>query len=364
MRYFDKATIERVRRGYYSAVYFNRAKEILLKEKNLKEATMQIFQKKEGSILCGVMEVMELLKVGTGYFDPPSSRLNRDYGEARWIDKSGELEVRSLVDGDRLNSWETVMHISGPYAYFAHLESLYLGILARRTMVATNTKKCVEAADGVPVIFFGDRFDYFLNQEGDGYAAKIGGAQAVCTEAMSKGFGEVPVGTIPHSLIALTGGDTVKAADLFHKYYPNVNLIALVDFENDSLKTSLEVARKMGKKLWGVRLDTAGEVTDKSIKYKKEDLNGVNPYLVRAVREALDKEGFSHVKIVVSGGFYTEKIKKFTKEKVPVDAYGVGSAIIVGENDFTADIVDVEGKSMAKVGRNYKANSRLQRRSL
>lgn len=350
MKYFDENTIEKIRRGYYTAVYFNRTKEILRREGNLEAATMQIFQKKEGSILGGVVEVRELLNMATGYFE----------GES-WINKSGELEVRSLADGDRLDSWETVMHISGPYAYFAHLESLYLGILARRTLVATNTRKCVEAAGKTPIIFFGDRFDYFLNQEGDGYAAKIGGASAICTEAMEQGFGKEAVGTIPHALIALNKGDTVKAAELFHKYYADINLIALVDFDNDCAGTSLAVARKLGKKLWGVRLDTAAEVIDKSVNNEKEELFGVNPNLVRKVREALDKEGFDYVKIVVSGGFYPERISKFTEEKVPVDVYGVGSAIIAGENDFTADIVKVEGKEIAKVGREYKENMRLRK---
>ena len=385
MKYFDENTIEKIRRGYYTAVYFNRTKEILRREGNLEAATMQIFQKKEGSILGGVVEVRELLNMATGYFE----------GES-WINKSGELEVRSLADGDRLDSWETVMHISGPYAYFAHLESLYLGILARRTLVATNTRKCVEAAGKTPIIFFGDRFDYFLNQEGDGYAAKIGGASAICTEAMEQGFGKEAVGTIPHALIALNKGDTVKAAELFHKYYADINLIALVDFDNDCAGTSLAVARKLGKKLWGVRLDTAGEIIDKSIqnrhsdqakrveeslanarklkqversldfarddaKKARDDIRGVNPRLVRLVRNALDKEGFGYVRIVVSGGFYPEKIKIFSREKVAVDAYGVGSAIIAGENDFTADIVKVEGKEIAKVGREYKENMRLRK---
>src|SRR3989337_3986858 len=178
------------------------------------------------------------------------------------------------------------MHISGSYAYFVHLESIYLGILARRTMVATNVRKCVEAAGGRGVIIFADRFDYLLNQEGDGYAAKIGGASAIFTEAMEQGFGKEAVGTIPHALIALNKGDTVKAAELFHKYYADINLIALVDFDNDCAGTSLAVARKLGKKLWGVRLDTAGEIIDKSIKDKKEELYGVNTELVRVVREA------------------------------------------------------------------------------
>ena len=357
MKYFNEETIGKIRRGIYSAVYFNRTKEILLKENNLKRVTMQIFQKKEGSILCGVEEVRELLKFASGFSKGAS-----------WVDKSSQLEVCALRDGDRLSAWETVMHIKGPYAYFAHLESIYLGILARRTLVVTNTANCVEAtggkssdSEGKPIIFFGDRFDYFLNQTGDGFATKIGGVSAVCTEAMADWTSGKPVGTIPHALIALYGGDTPKTAELFNKYYPEENLIVLVDFNNDCVKDSLAAARKMGKKLWGVRLDTAAGLTDISLEDKK--LKGVTPELVRAVRAALDKEGFQKVKIIVSGGFYPDKIAKFTRDKVPVDGFGVGSALVHGENDFTADIVEVEGKPIAKVGRSYKSNNRLQRRS-
>lgn len=379
MSYWDQETIAKIRKGYFTAVYFNRTKEILLKEKNFKRVTMQVFQKIEGSILAGVNEVKELLKAATGYFD-----------EENWVDKSGDIEVNSLSDGEKLSSGETVMHIKSPYVYFAHLESLYLGILARRTLVATNVRKCIEAAQGVPIIFFADRFDHFFNQEGDGLSAKVGGAQSICTQAMSKTFGSDPVGTIPHALIAVLSGDTVRSAEMFHKYYPGVNLIALVDFENDCVNTSLAVARKMGHKLWGVRLDTAADLQDKSLQkghsdqaqrarggilersldFARDDgisarneMSGVNPNLVRNVRKALDSEGFNYVKIVVSGGFYPEKIKKFTRVKAPVDAYGVGSSLIHGENDFTADIVEVEGKKIAKAGRQYKEIRKLSSRA-
>lgn len=353
MKYFSEEQIGKIRQGYYSAVYFNRTKEILLSEKNFKSVTMQIFQRKEGSILCGVEEVKELLRMATGYFERGGPASAESYSEAKWIDKSFELNVKSKFDGDKLTSGETVMHIEGPYAYFAHLESLYLGILARRTRVATNVKTVVEAAGGKPVIFFGDRFDHFLNQEGDGYAANIGGAKGVCTAAHTAWTGGEPVGTIPHAFIAVNSGQIEDAIQLFYKYNPQVNLIALVDFENDCVNTSIRAAKRMGNKLWGVRLDTSLENTDLSLKDHGGE-KGVTPMLVRLVREALNREGFGEVKIVVSGGFTQEKIKKFTDEKVPVDAYGVGSAILQGENDFTADIVQVDGKPMAKAGREFK----------
>ena len=87
---------------------------------------------------------------------------------------------------------------------------------------------------------------------------------------------------------------------------------------------------------------------------------GVNPRLAWKVREALDARGFSDVKIVVSGGFTAGKIREFEEAGVPVDAYGVGSSLIRGSNDFTGDIVLTDGVPSAKVGRQYRPNPRLE----
>jgi len=123
------------------------------------------------------------------------------------------------------------------------------------------------------------------------------------------------------------------------------------------------VARALGERLYGVRLDTSETLVDKSIVPEMGTFRptGVNPQLVWKVRRALDDEGFSRVKIVVSGGFTVEKIRAFEEEGVPVDMYGVGSSLFQGRYDFTADIVQVEGKPCAKVGRGYRPNPRLER---
>ncbi len=353
MVYWDNATIERIRRGYYSAVYFNRTKYILEREGGESLVTMQVFQWNDNSVLCGVREAIDLLRVGVGLW-----RNNR------WIAKRKTLSVAALADGDMIQSLEPVLHITGPYVYFAHLESLYLGILARRTMVATNTRRVVEEAKGKPVFFFADRFDDFHNQEGDGYAAHVGGAAGVCTLAQGSRWKGIPVGTIPHGLIAVSGGDTTRATQLFAKHIKGANVVALVDFDNDCVGTSLAVARALGKKLWGVRLDTAGDLIDASLANNKrrngKKLYGVNPMLVHLVRRALDHAGFDHVKILVSGGFHVDKVHVFEKDHAPVDGYGVGSTLVHGSNDFTADVVKVNGKKIAKVGRVYTHSTRLR----
>ena len=141
-----------------------------------------------------------------------------------------------------------------------------------------------------------------------------------------------------------------------------MNITVLVDFENNSVETALEVARALGPKLWGVRLDTSEMLVDRSLWEELGDFKptGVNDRLVRNVRDALDADGFEHVKIVVSGGFTIDKIKEFEEQSVPVDAYGVGSSLIRGSNDFTADLVLTDGRPSAKVGRKYKPNVRLE----
>lgn len=338
--------VERMRAGYYSDKYFVRTREVLLKDDYHPVVTMQVFQKKH-AWLGGIDEAIAMLKLC----------LTEGF---RWED----LEVKALWDGDAIESWEPVLEITGPYTAFAHLETLYVGVLARRTKIATNTRRVVEAAWPKPIMFFPARHDHWLVQTGDGYAAHIAGAIGVSTDAQASWWGSSGIGTVPHALIAAYGGSTVEASKAFARHMPpDVHIISLVDFENDSVKTSLETARALGERLWGVRLDTAATMVDVSCvsQMGSFDPRGVNPRLVWNVREALDREGFRHVKIVVSGGFNVERIRLFESQGVPVDSYGVGSDLVVHNYDFTADVVLREGKPAAKTGRRYRANPRLER---
>jgi nicotinate phosphoribosyltransferase len=137
----------------------------------------------------------------------------------------------------------------------------------------------------------------------------------------------------------------------------------LVDFENDSVRTALEVADALGERLWGVRLDTSELIVDRSLWTRMGDFSptGVNRELVQMVRDALDTAGHEHVHIVASGGFDADKIAAFEREGAPVDAYGVGSSLVQGANDFTADVVRLDGEDCAKAGRHFRANPRLVR---
>jgi nicotinate phosphoribosyltransferase len=260
------------------------------------------------------------------------------------------------------------MTIEGDYTSFARLETLYLGVLARRTLITTNVVRVLEAANGKPIIFMPARHDHHRVQTGDGYAAYVAGrivgtSIGVTSDAQASWWGGKGVGTVPHALISAYGGNTVLAATKFAEWAPeDLNVVVLVDFENDSVETALEVARALGPRLWGVRLDTSESLVDRSLWDELGDFKptGVNERLVRKVRDALDSDGFERVKIVVSGGFTAEKIREFEHRQVPVDSYGVGSSLIRGSNDFTADVVLTDGRPAAKVGRRFRPNPRLE----
>jgi nicotinate phosphoribosyltransferase len=254
------------------------------------------------------------------------------------------------------------MTIEGDYSLFAHLETVYLGVLARRSLIARNVREVVEAARDKPIFYFPARHDHWLVQTGDGWSAHVAGAIGVSTDAQASWWGGRGIGTVPHGLIAAYDGDTVAAATAFaERYHREMNITVLVDFDNDSVRTALEVAQALGPKLWGVRLDTSETLVDRALWNEMGGYrpNGVSPRLVEKVRAALDGAGHTNVRIVASGGFTVERICDFEAGGVPVDAYGVGSSLIRGENDFTADVVIVEGKPCAKAGRAYSPNPRL-----
>ena len=228
-----------------------------------------------------------------------------------------------------------------------------------------NVHEVVQAARGKPILFFPARHDHWLVQTGDGWAAHVGGSIGVSTDAQASWWGGRGVGTVPHGLIAAYGGDTVAAARAFcRRYSDEMNVTVLVDFDNDCVGTSLAVARELDDRLWAVRLDTSERLADVSMveRYGEEGApRGVAPELVHLVRDELDFQGFEHVRIVVSGGFDAERIGAFEAAGVPVDAYGVGSSLIRGANDYTADVVIVDGKPCAKAGRALRPNRRLER---
>lgn len=395
--------IEKIRAGYKSDTYFNRTRTILRAAGQPHRVEVQLFQKEPGAMVCGIDQVLAILHAGTGHYRDTARAdrlfaeylnlerllyrlwlnldscayedfepLNRDKFDVSrelaglWEHGFVDLSIRSLRDGDRVEAYEPVMQIEGDLGEFVHLETLLVGALTDGTMIATNTARVVEAAQGKPVLMFGARHQSHESQAGSGYAAWIGGAQDVSTDEQGEWWGNKGMGTIPHALIAALDGDTVNATCAFAEAFPDLPTVSLVDFDNDSVATSLAVARALGRRLWGVRLDTAHDMIDRGILdlIEKEGAaglgatTGVTPRLATLVRGALDRAGFDFVRILVSGGMTVERIRSFEAAGAPVDGYGVGSALYDragGRFEFTQDVV----RPRAKQGRSHVVSDRL-----
>ncbi|NIN63636.1 MAG: nicotinate phosphoribosyltransferase [Anaerolineae bacterium] len=308
---------EDVLSGDTADIYFARAQTILRNEGLNPLVTMETFTNGPG-ILCGMREVLALLREVL----------------------PADADVWALGEGERMSAKEVVLRITAPYGSFGLYETAYLGMLAHQSGWATAARRCVEAAEGIPIISFGARHVHPRVAARLEYAAMVGGFMGCATPAGAR-LGDVPPsGTIPHAMILIVG-DTVQATKAFDRHIPpEVNRIALVDTFKDEAEESIRVAEALGDKLWGVRLDTPGE------------RGRVTPDLVKEVRARLDQAGYQHVKIVVSGGIDEDRIRLFVDKGAPVDAFGVGSAVSSAPPiDFTADIKAIEGKPVAKRGR-------------
>jgi nicotinate phosphoribosyltransferase len=332
--------VEFIKNGYFSDKYFTRTRQILEMDKKHPEVVMQVWSK-YGGMACGMDEAVGIIKLCS--------------------DKPENITVRALHDGDAVGAGESVMTIQGDYGAFAHLETLYLGVITRGSTIATAVSKVINAG-AKQVLYFSARFDRHECQQADGYAAHIAGAFGLSTDAQTAWWDGEAMGTMPHGLIAAYSGDTVAASVAFDKFIPAaVNRIVLVDFDDDCIGTSLKVAKELGTKLWGVRFDTAGNIRDRSVTGRGKNSYGVCGELCFKARKALDKAGYDFVKIIVSGGFDEQKVRSFVKADVPFDAVGIGSAFLRNRMEFTADIVMVNGKPCAKVGRQFNPNPRLEK---
>jgi nicotinate phosphoribosyltransferase len=376
------------------------------------EVEMQWFTRRPGTtIVVGVDKALTMLRHCTGYWE-----------NNHFVDTSDHLEVSAVQDGSLVSSdgdplnVQPVIRVRGRYRDFAILETPTLGILTRASRVATNVYETILAGRGKPILFFPARFDAHEVQAADGYAYTIAVQRYnmdyastlgpfVSTDAQGDWWGGAGGGTVAHAAIAAFLGDTAEAMLAFADVLPvTIPRIALVDFNNDCVRDSLLVCQVMFERfralceegslkeaeryrLYGVRLDTSGSLRDQSVPPLGEpalDL-GVNPRLVFLVRQALDsawkewnlpepwqitaRDYCQAVKIVCSGGFRPEKIRKFEKLRVPVDIYAVGSFLFSNDGptvtDFTADVVRIKVKDewvdMAKVGRRPLDNPQLER---
>lgn len=325
MPVFHYATDEEIKGGETTDIYFVRAEEIL-KKKGLDDVKVVVEVTASGlpknwkwGVLCGVEEVAHLLE---GY--PVDAHTIPEGTIFRPLDYR-EVRVPILV-------------IEGPYSKFAVLETAILGLLCQASGVATSAARVRKAAGKKLVVSFGIRRMHPAISPMIDRSAYVGGMDAVSCVAAAKRLGLQPSGTMPHSLI-IVFGDQVEAWRAFDKIMPpHVPRVALTDTYFDEKVEAVMAAEALGKRLWGVRLDTPGS------------RKGSFEEIVREVRWELDIRGYEDVKIFVSGGLDERTVKSLGE--AGADGFGVGTSISSAPTiDFAMDIVEREGKPVAKRGK-------------
>jgi len=326
LRRFQIATEEEIKKGETTDVYFVRTNEILQKE--------------------GLTEQRVVAEVTTG-------SLPRDWDwavlagveEAVHLMEGISVDVESLPEGsifrpkDHRGTRLPVMTLEGRYLDFSLYETPLLGLLCQASGMATMAARVRKGAGkDSTILSFGIRRAHPVLAPMIDRACYLGGFDAVSSLIGARLLDLHPTGTMPHSLI-VSIGDQVKAWKSFNKYMPkDVPRIALVDTYYDEKTESIMAAEALGKDLYGVRLDTPGS------------RRGDFAEIIREVRWELDARGFDKVKIFVSGGLDEHSVGRYAR--AGADGFGVGSAVSSAPAvDFAMDIVEIEGRPVAKRGK-------------
>ncbi|MGZ3525068.1 MAG: nicotinate phosphoribosyltransferase [Thermodesulfobacteriota bacterium] len=314
---FHTASPKEIKEGKLTDIYFVRTMEVLKAKKIDKWVKAEFIAKRfpedyEWGILAGIEEVAYLLK-------------------------DLKVNVRAMKEGTTFRAYEPVMEIEGMYTDFGLYETSLLGLICQASGVATKAGRCKKAAGDKSVISFGARRIHPVVAPMVERNAFVGGCDGVSVVKDAELIDEEPSGTMPHSLILIMG-DTVAATKAFDEVVDRkVKRVSLIDTFNDEKIEAIRVAEALGKKLFGIRLDTPSS--------RRGDFTKI----IEEIRWELNLRGFGHIRIFVSGGLDEKRILALNPV---VDAYGVGTSITNARViDFAMDIVEIDGVPLAKRGK-------------
>jgi nicotinate phosphoribosyltransferase len=316
-RPFHTASDAEIKSGQVSDVYFARTVQILKARHDTKRVKAEVYVKNlpdrwGWGVLAGIEEAAALLE-------------------------GLPVEVLAMHEGTLFGPYQPVMVVEGTYVEWAQYETALLGLLCQASGIATKAARCKKAAGNRQVISFGARRMHPSLAPMIERNAFIGGCDGVAVTMSAELIDADPTGTIPHSLVLMIG-DTVEALRAFDAVVdPKVRRVALVDTLQDEKFEAIRVAEALGENLYAVRLDTPSS--------RRGDFFRI----LQEVRWELDLRGFRHVKLVASGGIDEHQIPELN---AVVDSYGIGTSLANAPVlNFALDIMEIEGRPMAKRGK-------------
>jgi nicotinate phosphoribosyltransferase len=223
-----------------------------------------------------------------------------------------------------------VVTVEAPFAEAVVLETLTLSVLNHDCAIASAAARMVTAADGRPLIEMGSRRSHEVAAVAAARAAYLAGFAATSNLAAGQWYGVPTAGTAAHAYTMLH--DSEEAAFRAQVDALGLGTTLLVDTYDiaQGIRTAIEVA---GTGLGAVRIDS-GDLAE----------------LARQSRALLDSLGADKTRIVLSGDLDEYAIAALAA--APVDAYGVGTAVVTGSGAPTAGmvykLVEVDGRPVAK----------------
>lgn len=253
-----------------------------------------------GSQIDYIRNLPPFKKVGAGFFDYLASL--RFMGDV-WAMPEGTIAFEN----------EPLLRVTADIIEAQMVETYLLSTVNFQTMVATKASRVVAAAGGRPVVDFGTRRAH--SPEAGVLAARacyIGGCAATSNVEAGYRYDIPTMGTAAHSYI-MAFDEEMEAFERYEKTFPESASLLIDTYD------TLEGARRaasFGKALRSVRLDS-GDLAELSVK----------------VRKILDESGATGAKIVASGDLNEDRIADLLRAGAPVDAFGVGTEMVVSKDE-------------------------------
>lgn len=278
-------------------------------------------------IFAGLTDLLKVLE--TLRFDEEDCDYLRSIGFApEFVDYLKEFRFRADMyapeEGEVVFPYEPIVRVEGNIIETQIVETMLLNILNFESLIATKAARIRHAAGDRLVIDFGLRRAQGLGGILASKAAVIGGANGTSNVYSAFMFGLTSAGTQAHSWIQAYDNEITAFRD-FAKGFPKrcVFLVDTYDTLESGIPNAIIVAREMearGEKLFGVRLDS-----------------GDLAYLSKRARKMLDVAGLHYVKIMASNQLDEYIIKSLLERGAPVDAFGVGTRLVTGQDDAALD---------------------------
>lgn len=231
-------------------------------------------------------------------------------------------DVYSFREGTVMYPNEPVLTVVAPLIDAQLIETALLAQINHQSLIATKTRRIVNAAEGRAVSDFGARRAHNMDAAVYGArAAYIGGAVGTATVMAGQMFGIPVSGTMAHSWV-MYYKDEYEAFRHYAENYPDgtVLLVDTYDVIGSGIPNAIRVAKEvlapMGKRLKGIRIDS-----------------GDLAYLSKKIRKMLDAAGLEDCAIIVSNSLDEYTITSILQQGGRIDSFGVGERLITAKSD-------------------------------